>query len=264
MWLMMEPLSKPAGDPAPVRVIAPDRPMAWVARGWHDFLAEPWLGVLHGGAFLVGGLLIALIGWGRHDLLAGAFSGFLLVGPLLLGGLYAISRERQAGRSVRFATVTQGGREGSGAQWRLGVLLGLLGTLWVALSALIIVGWSGARGGGVLHFVRDFVVSPHWQPFALWLAAGGLFAALVFAISAVSVPMLLDRDVTVRCAVLTSVRAVGNNPEAMLLWAAIVMVTVLFALALLLPMLVMVPVLGHATWHAYRDLVDAGALPARH
>lgn len=263
MWLMIEPISHPVRDPAPVRAVAPGRPMAWVARGWHDFLAHPTLGLMHGAAFLCGGLVIALIGWGRHDLLAGAFSGFLLVAPLMLGGLYAISREREAGGVVSFETVAHAWRTGSDAQWRLGLLLGLLGTLWVALSALIIVGWSGARGGGVLHFVRDFVVSPNWQPFALWLMAGGIFAALVFAISAVSVPMLLDRDVTMRCAVLTSVRAVGNNPEAMLLWAAIVMVTVLFALALVLPMLVMVPVLGHATWHAYRDVVDAGALPAR-
>ena len=154
----MKPSSTRRSEPAPVRTVAVDRPLAWVAKGWHDFLAAPWLGMAHGAGFLAGGLAIALIGWGRHDLLAGAFSGFLLVGPLLLGGLYAISRERQAGRTVSAATVFASWGGGGAGLWRLGLLLAVLGTLWVALSALIIVGWSGARGGGVMHFLVDFVV----------------------------------------------------------------------------------------------------------
>lgn len=248
--------------PAPVRRLEPDRPLVWVSRGWRDFRAAPGLGIAHGAVFLTGGLAIALIGWGRFDLLAGAFSGFLLVAPLLLAGLYAISRDRDAGRSPGVATVVAAWRVSNAALVRLGLLLALLGTLWVGLSVLIVTGWSQARGG-VSGFVFDFVLAADWRPFALWLLAGGVFAALVFALSAVSVPMLVDREASLRCALLTSVRAVGSSPEAMLVWAAIVMVTAIVSIALVFPLLVLVPVLGHATWHAYREAVQAEGLPRR-
>ncbi len=249
-------------DPAPVRRLAPDRPFVWLSRGWRDFRAAPLLGIAHGAVFLAGGLAIALIGWGRFDLLAGAFSGFLLVAPLLLAGLYAISRDREAGHSASAATVIAAWRVSNAALVRLGLLLALLGTLWVGLSVLIVTGWSQARGG-VSGFVFDFVLAADWRPFALWLLAGGVFAALVFALSAVSVPMLVDREASLRCALLTSVRAVGSSPEAMLVWAAIVMVTAIVSIALVFPLLVLVPVLGHATWHAYREAVQAEGLPRR-
>jgi uncharacterized membrane protein len=249
-------------DPAPVRRIAPDRPLAWVSRGWRDFRAAPALGIAHGAVFLVGGITIAAIGWGRFDLLAGAFSGFLLVAPLLLAGLHALSRDREAGRAPRVAGVVAAWRVSNAPLVRLGLLLALLGTLWVGLSVLIITGWSQARGG-VSGFVFDFVLAADWRPFGLWLLVGGMFAALVFALAAVSVPMLVDREASLRCALLTSVRAVGGSPEAMLVWAAIVMVTAIVSIALVLPLLVLVPVLGHATWHAYREAVEADGLPRR-
>ncbi len=245
-----------------MRRLAPDRPLVWVSRGWQDFRAARALGLVHGAAFVAGGAAIAGIGWGRFDLLAGAFSGFLLVAPLLLAGLYAISREHEAGAAASPRSVLAAWRVSNAALVRLGLLLAVLGTVWVGLSVLIVTGWSRARGG-VSGFLFDFVLAADWRPFALWLLAGGVFAALVFALAAVSVPMLVDREASLRCALLTSVRAVGSSPEAMLVWAAIVMVTVILSLALVLPLLVLVPVLGHATWHAYREAVQADGLPRR-
>jgi uncharacterized membrane protein len=119
------------------------------------------------------------------------------------------------------------------------------------------------KGAGIGDFMRDFVLSPNWLPFLLWLVAGGMFAAVVFGISVVSVPMLLDRDVNLPTAALTSVRVVGTNPVPMALWAALVMMLTLLGIALVLPMLVVVPVLGHATWHAYSDSVDPSHLAPR-
>ena len=249
-------------EPVPVRRLAPDRPLVWIIQGWRDFRAAPVLGMSHGAVFLAGGVAIALIGWGRFDLLAGAFSGFLLVAPLLLAGLYAISRDREAGVPPGRASVIAAWRVSNAALVRLGLLLALVGTLWVGLSVLIVTGWSQARGG-VSGFVVDFMLAADWRPFMLWLLAGGVFAALVFATSAVSVPMLVDREASLRCALLTSVRAVGSSPEAMTVWAAIVMVTAVVSIALVLPLLVLVPVLGHATWHAYRETVQAEGLPRR-
>jgi uncharacterized membrane protein len=93
---------------------------------------------------------------------------------------------------------------------------------------------------------------------------GGLGAALVFAATAVSVPLLLDREIDLRSAIFTSIRAVGDNPGAMALWAVIIMIGTALSMATgMLGFIIVVPVIGHATWHAYRDLVDAAALPPR-
>ena len=99
---------------------------------------------------------------------------------------------------------------------------------------------------------------------AVWLLAGGLGSALVFAITAISPPLLLGRRVGLRCALLTSVRAVGENPVAMAGWAALILAAIALSLATaMLGFLLAVPVIGHATWHAYRDLVVTDGVPLR-
>ncbi len=248
---------------APVRVLPADRPLSWLAKGWRDFLRAPLPSLVHGLIFVIAGAVIVAIGWGRYELLAGAFSGFLLVAPMLVAGLYEVSRRLERGERPTMRDVVRVWIEGGACMVRMGFLLALLGTLWVGLSTLIIVGLGGMKGAGIGDFMRDFVLSPNWLPFLLWLVAGGMFAAVVFGISVVSVPMLLDRDVNLPTAALTSVRVVGTNPVPMALWAALVMMLTLLGIALVLPMLVVVPVLGHATWHAYSDSVDPSHLAPR-
>jgi uncharacterized membrane protein len=248
---------------APVRVLPAERPLFWLAMGWRDFLRAPLPSLVHGLIFVIAGAVIVAIGWGRYELLAGAFSGFLLVAPMLVAGLYEVSRRLARGERPTMRDVIRVWIEGGACMVRMGFLLALLGTLWVGLSTMIIVGLGGMKGAGIGDFMRDFVLSPNWLPFLLWLVAGGIFAAVVFGISVVSVPMLLDRDVNLPTAALTSVRVVGTNPVPMVLWAALVMMLTLLGIALVLPMLVVVPVLGHATWHAYSDSVDSSHLAPR-
>ncbi len=247
----------------PVRTLAPSQPLIWLSRGWRDFARAPGTGLLHGALFVAAGAVIVAIGWGRAYLLAGAFSGFLLVAPLLAAGLYEVSRRFARGESPSLRDAVRVWIDGGASMVRLGLLLAALGTLWVALSTLIIFATTRGGAAGVADFMHEFVLSPDALPFALWLAAGGMFAALVFAISAVSAPMMLDREVGLATAVLASVRAVGANPVAMTLWAGLVMAVTLAAIALVLPVLVLIPVLGHATWHAYADSVDASGLAPR-
>ncbi|HPA91909.1 MAG TPA: DUF2189 domain-containing protein [Quisquiliibacterium sp.] len=250
-------------QPAAVRVLARSRPLRWLKAGWRDFQRAPLPSMLHGLVFLLAGSVIAAVGWHRHYLLAGAFSGFLLMAPMLMSGLYEVSRRLDRGEQPTVRDVIGVWIHGGGQMARFGVLLAVLGTAWVLLSALIILRFVGAADGGVGDFLRAFVLSPNWLPFAFWLVAGGVFAASVFAITAVSVPMMLDREVPLRTAVLTSVRAVGTNPEAMMLWASLVMGITLIGFVAVVPLVVLVPVLGHATWHAYVDTVDAADLPPR-
>jgi uncharacterized membrane protein len=115
-----------------------------------------------------------------------------------------------------------------------------------------------------VDFVRHVVLAQDSWLFELWLAMGGIMAAPMFASSVVSMPLLLDRRVTIMQAVLTSWQAVITNPVPMALWAALIMGFTLLGLgSLLLGLIAVIPMLGHASWHAYRDLVDASTLPAR-
>jgi uncharacterized membrane protein len=147
---------------------------------------------------------------------------------------------------------------------RLGLLLALAATGWVLVSAVLIAMFVQVPITGVESFVRHVVLAQSSNLFHVWVLLGGVGAALVFAGTVVSAPLLLDREIDLASAVLTSVRAVGANPLPMALWAALIMVAALFSLlSLMLGFVFTIPLIGHATWHAYRDVVDADALPPR-
>jgi uncharacterized membrane protein len=258
----------------PVRGVAIGQPFSWLARGWRDTVRGGWVSWLHGLAVAVFGLaLVAIVGQ-EFWLLAGAFSGFLVVAPVLATSLYAISRALEKGEAVNLALIGktwtrwQYSRYAvSGGYWsmvRFGLLLGLAGTGWVLTSASLITLLAPQPVNTPMDFVRYVVLSPKYYLFELWLTLGGLMAAPLFASSVVSMPMLLDRRATVMQAVLTSWQAVMRNPAALALWAALIMLLTLIGLATaMLGMILIVPWLGHASWHAYRDLVDASSLPER-
>ena len=244
-----------------VRQVPLLRPLGWLARGWRDLVRCPLPGLLHGAALaLFGGLLF----WLAKDhfwLLAGAFSGFLLVAPVLATGLYAVSRALEKGQQADLSVAL--------AAWRperrlvsFGLLLALAGTGWVLTSAALVTGLAPAPVDKPVDFIRVVVLGSGPPVFELWLALGAVLAAPVFASSVVAIPLLMERQVGVLAAVLTSWRVVQTHPLPMALWAGLLMgLTALGMASLLLGLVVVVPWLAHASWHAYRDLVgtaDAG------
>ena len=147
---------------------------------------------------------------------------------------------------------------------QFGLLLALAATGWVLTSAALITLLAPAPIQNPLDFIRFVVLAPENYLFEIWLALGGLMAAPIFASSAIALPLLLDRRISVLQAVLTSWRAVLTNPVPMAWWAALIMGFSLLGIAsALLGLIAVVPMLGHASWHAYQDLVDAKQLPAR-
>jgi uncharacterized membrane protein len=220
--------------------------------------------MLHGLLAAIGGIVILAAGSQRWYLLPGAFSGFVLIGPILATGLYEQSRLLSRGRQPTLRHAIEAWRRGTRPLVWLGVLLGLAGTLWVLFSAGLFALFVTVPITGPESFLRYAVRSQPNFLFILWSMAGGLGAALVFAATAVSPPLLLGRVIDLRVAILTSVRAVGENPVAMALWAVLIMLATALSLATaMLGFIVTIPVLGHATWHAYRDLVDASSVPLR-
>lgn len=256
----------PDAGPAlpPVRRIEPARPLRWLALGWDDVFATPLPSLLHGLIVALGGCVILAVALHLWPLLPGAFSGFVLVSPILATGLYELSRLRTTGVPATTRDVVDAWRRGTRPLVWFGVVLALAATAWVLVSAGLFAAFVKHHIGGPEDFVRYAVTTQSGHVFLLWVVLGGLGSATVFAVTAISPPLLLEREIDLRSAILTSVRAVGDNAVPMGLWAVIIMIATAFSLAtLMLGFVITIPVIGHATWHAYRDLVDADTLPLR-
>ncbi len=257
-----------------IRSINLSQPLGWLARGAQDMRRGGWLSLAHGVFFAAFGALLVLLVGRYFWLLAGALSGFLVVAPVLATSLYSISRALERGEPCNLQLVLktwtrwQHSRYAvKGGYWslvRFGLLLALAGTGWVLTSAALITLLAPQPVTGPLDFLNFVVLAPQQHLFELWLAFGGLLAAPIFASSVIAMPLLLDRRVDVLQAVLASWQSVLTNPLPLALWAALIMVLTLLGFATLFVGLVFImPLLGHASWHAYRDLVDASALPER-
>lgn len=258
-----------------VRTITLTQPMHWLLLAWRDMAHCGWISFAHGLFLTLVGAGILAVAHDRFWLLAGALSGFLVVAPVLATSLYALSRAVERGEKADASVVLKtwmNWQHNHFNKWgndywclvQFGALLALAGTGWVLTSAALITLLAPVPINTPLEFIRHVVLADDNWLFELWLALGGLLAAPIFASTAIAIPLLLDRRVTLLQAVLTSWQAVLTNPLPMAFWAALIMSFSLLGLAsALLGLIVVIPLLGHASWHAYRDLVDVSALPER-
>ncbi|MDO8447848.1 MAG: DUF2189 domain-containing protein [Rhodoferax sp.] len=269
------PATSPSRATPGVRTIALTQPMHWVILAWRDMARCGWISFAHGLVLALVGAVILAVAHDRFWLLAGALSGFLVVAPALATSLYALSRALERGEKADIGVVLKtwlNWQNNHINKWgndywclvQFGALLALAGTGWVLTSAALITLLAPVPITTPLAFIQHVVLARDGFLFELWLALGGVLAAPIFASTAVAMPLLLDRRVTLMQAVLTSWRAVLANPMPMAFWAALIMGFTLLGLgSALLGLIAVMPMLGHASWHAYRDLVDVSALPER-
>ena len=240
-----------------VRRIGLDRPLAWLKSGWHDMCANPIASLAYGLLFAIAGDLILIFAWRNPYLFTAAVSGFFLIAPLLAGGLYEISRRHAKGQHTTFIESLGGwGRNGQ-SMAMFGLLLALLSIVWERTSAVYFALFIPELAPDFWAFISGVLPNAEYRGLtAMWMIAGSILALFVFSISAISVPMLLDRDVDFVTAMITSLRAVSRNLETMVLWGGIIVILTLIGFAtLLFGLIVLMPLIGHATWHAYCDLV---------
>jgi uncharacterized membrane protein len=232
-----------------------------LGRGLDDFTAFRTDVIFVCVFYPLAGLVLARLAFG-YQLLHLVFplaSGFALIGPFVAVGLNEMSRRREAGVEVGWADALAVVRSPSfGSIVLLGLLLMVIFLLWLAAAwAIYMVTLGPETPASVASFVRDvFTTDAGWIMIGAGIGVGFLFALLVLAISIVSFPLLLDREVGVDTAMLTSIRAVIANPVPMAGWGVIVAAgLVLGSLPFFLGLIVVMPVLGHATWHLYREVV---------
>lgn len=249
--------------------------MHWLVHAWRDMARCGWISFAHGLVLTLVGIAILGIARDRFWLLAGALSGFLVIAPVLATSLYALSRALERGEKADASVVLKTWLNWQNShfnKWgndywclvQFGALLALAATGWVLTSAALITLLAPVPITTPLEFIRHVMLAEDSHLFALWLALGGVMAAPIFASTAIAMPMLLDRRVTLLQAVLTSWQAVLANPLPMAFWAALIMGFTLLGLgSALLGLIAVIPMLGHASWHAYRDLVDVSTLPER-
>jgi uncharacterized membrane protein len=262
-------------DAPTIRTVGMMQPLIWLVMAWRDIANAGWISIMHGVAMSVIGVAIVAVTHNHFWLLAGALSGFLVIAPVLATSLYALSRAIQHNEKPTLSVVLKtwfNWQNNHFKKWdsdywclvQFGVLLAAAATGWVFTSAALITLLAPVPITGPMDFVRHVMLVPDGWLFEIWLAVGGVMAAPMFASSVVAMPLLLDRRVTLMQAVLTSWQTVLANPIPMAFWASIIMIFTMLGIgSLMLGLIFVLPMLGHASWHAYHDLVDASHLPAR-
>jgi uncharacterized membrane protein len=242
---------------APCRALAPAAPLRWLRLGWRDIKSAPAQSLTFGAGIAVVSALVSGIAlrFGTGWLLVVLLSGFIFIAPVLAIGLYAISAALERGATPSLASCLAVARRDVGDTLVYSLILMVICLVWV-------------RAGSAVEIFFPEEAVPSRLALAGFLAigsaVGSLFALAAFAASAFSLPMLVDRRTDAVTGVVTSVNAVLRNKRAMVVWAALIVLSVAvgFATALVGLALTM-PLIGHATWHAYRETIDASAWPAK-
>lgn len=243
-----------------VRRIPFDAPWDWLAAGWRDLWAAPQVSLTYGAVFAVTAVFLAagLFQFGLQSLILALAGGFLLLGPLFAVGLYEVSRRLEARKPVALRNVVWVGLSAPGQLGFFGVVLMFAYAVWLQLVFLLFMLFMGARGlPPASEFVPTLLFTPHGLGLlVVGTTVGGVLAAIIFSISAISVPLMLTRPVDAVTAMAASLEAVYKNPKPMALWAALIAGFVAFGIATLsVGLIVVFPLIGHATWHAFRSLV---------
>jgi uncharacterized membrane protein len=247
-----------------VRRLPFDAPWDWLGAGWRDITAVPQVSLAYGAVFalLSLALTLGLMTFGLQSLVLALAGGFLLIGPLFAVGLYEASRRLELGLPVRFGELWWAAERAPGQLGFFGAILAFAYFVWIELALLLFMLFLGST---VWPPPSQFLNLLLFTPAGLALLVvgtllGGMLALLVFAISVVSIPLLMTRRIDAVTAMRASVAAVLENPKAMLLWAALIAAFVAIGIAtLFLGLVVVFPLVGHATWHAYRAVIADAA-----
>lgn len=243
-----------------IRKIATEAPWRWLAAGWADIKRTPVLSAGYGFVVVGAGLAISAVLWrtGLSSWIPVLLGVFALLGPLIAVGLYEISRRLEAGKPVSLATTLFVEIKSPTQVLFIGFFLMFAVLVWVRAASLVYVLFL-SRSYMPLDDFLAFALStiPGISMLVVGTLIGGAIAFSIYVMTVISIPMLMDREVDAFTAAAAGVAAVKKNPGAMLLWAWLIAIFTAAGVSTLFVGLALVfPLLGHATWHAYRDIVE--------
>jgi len=246
----------PAGEA--IRHVGVVRAFYWLGLGWNDLIKNPLPSISQGLILAAMGWLIIVICSTQIELLALAISGFLLVGSIFSAGFYALSKLRASGAKVDFDSSLDAAVKNIGSLARLGGILAIVAIAWGFISrALFQQAFGDQMPEAQVSFYRTIVDWQYPGFFVTYVTTGAVFAVIAFVISAVSAPMIFDRGGSTRHAIMVSVKAVAANPLPMAVWAILIVgLTAVGFATFMAGLVVTLPLIGHATWHAYKDLLE--------
>jgi uncharacterized membrane protein len=253
------PYVPPPSEAPPKLVLALGlaHPIRWLVAGWRDLVGEPAISLFYGVAFWVMSLVLGAVFRSKPEYTMSIASGCLLVGPFLALGLYEVSRRRELGLKPDFASSLTCWKSHVRSMGLLVLVLIVLELLWGRASLVVFAVFFNTGMPSTTGVMQAVFNPENWEFVAAYTVVGGAFAMLVYSLGVVSIPMILDRDTDAISAAITSLEVVFKNTLVMVLWGAII--TALVLTALLSPwsigLLLVGPVLGHASWHAYRGAV---------
>ncbi|MBR7779246.1 DUF2189 domain-containing protein [Undibacterium rugosum] len=239
----------------PVRRVGMFRALRWLQAGWQDFRASGATSIFYGICFALMGMVLKLVLHNAPEYVSALSCGFLLIGPLLALGLYDISRRMENLRSGLLGSVfSMRGR------WsNIGVLalvLAVIMMVWARASLVIFALFYNKGMPSMQSFLSQLFSLDHLEFVLVYACIGAVFASIVFAISWVSIPLMLDRDTDAITAMIISCVSLFINVPACLFWGlCIVAAVVIGMMSWNLGLIILIPVIGHATWHAYKDVV---------
>lgn len=244
-----------------VRDVPISAPLRWVGRGLSDFKSCPIPSLFYGFCFAAMGLLITFVFEHAYEYTSALTSGFLLLGPFLSMGLYEISRRHELGEHCALRPTMLVWRRNAGNIGIFAVVLGVLFLVWARASLVVFALFYTNEMPNLSGFLEQILRFENFEFLGVYFGVGLLFAFITFAVSVVSIPLMLDRNQDAITSMLASFGALARNPGAMLVWALlIVSLTIIGFLTFHVGLVILMPLVGHATWHAYRDLVEP--LPA--
>lgn len=240
---------------APCKKLEIGAPIRWIKLGWQDFLSARNTSLSYGAILVVCSYLIAFLAYtfGNLYVLIALLSGFIFLGPILAMTFYEISLQLQCGKTPTMTSTLRASLRHLGDQMVFAVILTIIFLVW-------------ARAASMIHVFFPAVGSPSLADLATFLAigsiVGSLFATIVFCISAFSLPMIVDRKSDTVTAAVTSFNAVLRNKGVMVVWVLIIVAAVAIGIITgFIGFAITLPLIGHATWHAYQETIDASAWP---
>lgn len=247
-----------AGLPFPtIRNVGLGAPFRWIARGFSDLKACPTASLFYGFCFTGMGLLVTFVFEHAYQYTSAVTTGFLLLAPFFAMGLYELSRRRELGEACALLPTLTVWRRNAGNIAVFAAVLTVIFLIWARTSLVVFAIFYTKEMPNLSGFLSQVVSLENLEFLLVYCCVGFVFALLVFAVSVVSIPLMLDRNQDAVTSMLASIRALAENPLPLLVWAALIVgLTLLGFMSFHIGLAVLMPVVGHATWHAYRELVE--------